>query len=237
MSQAPLAAVVVFPGSNGDRDLLETLTRAGFSARPIPSSEPLPDEVELVGLPGGFSYGDYWRAGMLASQAPAVQGIADLVQRGGLCIGICNGFQILVESGLLDGALATNAPPGFRHRWITIRSHRCRPSPWLDGLPEGQTLRMPMAHGEGNYFHPEPPHLEGRIPFVYEQNPNGSLYDAAALLDDTGRILGIMPHPERAADPDLGSADGLALFRAAYRYLIANPPTRPGAQGTLPRRS
>src|SRR5688572_30107179 len=113
--KVPRASVVVFPGSNGDRDLAEALERAGFAVRTQASDEAVPDDVQLVGLPGGFSYGDYWRAGMLASQARAVQSIPRLVARGGLAIGICNGFQILVEAGLLPGALSYNDPPGFRH--------------------------------------------------------------------------------------------------------------------------
>lgn len=215
-----VAAVVVFPGSNGDRDLLETFTRAGFQAHLHDSREPVPAHVRLVGLPGGFSYGDYWRAGMLASQAPAVQSLPQVVERGGLVVGICNGFQILVESELLPGALSYNSPPGFRHRWITVEVQPNVKSPWLAGLTPGTALRMPMAHGEGCYFHPDGEQaIAGRVPFRYTENLNGSLGDTAALLDSTGRVLGIMPHPERAADPDLGSADGLALFTAAHGYL------------------
>ncbi len=219
MSAGPGAAVLVFPGSNGDRDLGETLERVGFTVSYLPSGSRIPEGVAVVGLPGGFSYGDYWRAGVLASQAPAVRDLPGHVARGGLVIGICNGFQILVESGLLPGALTYNSPPGFRHRWIEIEATGRGRSPWLDGMAAGTRLRLPMAHGEGNYFHPEGADaLAPRVPLVYCRNPNGSLADAAALLDDTGRVLGIMPHPERASDPDLGSTDGLALFQAAFRY-------------------
>lgn len=219
MSGVP-AAVIVFPGSNGDRDLFETLQAAGFAPFYHPAHAALPAHTPLAGLPGGFSYGDYWRAGMLASQAPAVLSLPALVERGGLVMGICNGFQILVESGLLPGALYYNNPPGFRHRWIDVRINAANPSPWLHGLVAGTRLRMPMAHGEGNYFHPDgEAAIAGHVPLVYEQNPNGSLGNAAALLDSTGRILGIMPHPERAADADLGSSDGMHLFRAARQAL------------------
>ncbi len=224
MSRAqPKATVIVFPGSNGERDLLETLARAGFDATYARSDESLPDGLALVGLPGGFSYGDYWRAGMLASQAQAVQGIAAHVDAGGLCIGICNGFQILVEGGLLPGALSYNDPPGFRHRWLTLRVTEARSSPWLHGIPVGTTLRLPMAHGEGSYFHPDGPSaLDGSVPLVYENNPNGSIADTAGLLDPTGRILGVMPHPERASEPHIGSADGARLFDAAYTWVTAS---------------
>lgn len=217
---SPKAAVIVFPGSNGDRDLLETFTRVGFETSTVRSDAPLPDDLAVVGLPGGFSYGDYWRAGMLASQARAVQGIAAHVEAGGLCIGICNGFQILVEGGLLPGALSYNDPPGFRHRWLSLRVKQARQSPWFHGIPAGTTLRLPMAHGEGSYFHPDGPSaLESSVPLAYETNPNGSIADTAALLDSTGRILGVMPHPERASEPHLGSADGARLFEAAYRWV------------------
>ena len=215
------AAVIVFPGSNGDRDLFETLEAAGFSVTYHPSHQPLPDDLELAGLPGGFSYGDYWRAGMLASQAPAVRSLPALVARGGLVIGICNGFQILVEAGLLPGGLTYNSPPGFRHRWVTLVAGESE-SPWLAGLEPGAELRMPMAHGEGQYLHPDGPEaLAAQVPFTYADNPNGSMADAAALSDGTGQVLGIMPHPERAADPLLGCADGLQLFASAKTYLEA----------------
>lgn len=215
----PVAVVVVFPGSNGDHDLFETFERAGFRTRMLASDDILPPDADVVGLPGGFSYGDYWRAGMLSSQAKAVQCLPDHVSRGGLVIGVCNGFQILVEAGLLPGALTYNRPPGFLHRWVTLKAIAARPSPWFSTTPPGTTLRVPLAHGEGNYFHPAgPAGLTGVVPLVYEANPNGSLQNAAALLDPTGHILGLMPHPERASEPDLGSADGLRLFQAAVAY-------------------
>jgi phosphoribosylformylglycinamidine synthase len=213
----PRAAVIVFPGSNGDRDLLETLGTAGFDAFPHPSGRPLSEDVVLAGLPGGFSFGDYWRAGMLASQEPAVRSLEALVDRGGLVIGVCNGFQILVEAGLLPGALSYNDPAGFRHRWVTLKCAFDSASPWFGAVPAGTRLRLPIAHGEGSYFHPGGfAAVAERAPLLYEDNPNGSVGNVAALLDHTGRVLGIMPHPERAADPDLGSGDGLRLFEGAF---------------------
>ena len=221
----PGAAVVVFPGSNGDRDLLEALEAGGFEAFFHPSGEPLPGDLALAGLPGGFSFGDYWRAGMLASQEPAVQSLGDLVGRGGMVIGVCNGFQILVEAGLLPGALSYNDPAGFRHRWVTVRCTLATDSPWFAAVAPGTTMRLPIAHGEGSYFHPGGfEAVANRVPLVYENNPNGSMGDIAALLDDTGRVLGIMPHPERASDPLLGSADGMALFEGALERLVTRPP-------------
>ena len=220
MSPAPPAAVVVFPGSNGDRDLFETFERAGFAPTYHRSSEPLAAGVRIAGLPGGFSYGDYWRAGMLASQAPAVRSLPDLVAGGGLVVGICNGFQILVEFGLLPGALAGNAPPGFRHRWLEVEATAAASGPWFSEVPAGTVLRMPMAHGEGRYLHPDgPAAVDGRVPLRYRDNPNGSMADAAALLDETGRVLGVMPHPERASEAAVGSDDGMRLFRSARDWL------------------
>ncbi|MDP2624314.1 MAG: phosphoribosylformylglycinamidine synthase I [Actinomycetota bacterium] len=220
----PRAAVIVFPGSNGDRDLLEALRAAGFDSFPHPSGQPLPDDVALAGLPGGFSYGDYWRAGMLASQEPAVRSLSSLIDRGGLVIGVCNGFQILVEAGLLPGALSYNDPAGFRHRWVTVRCALETDSPWFRNVPNGATLRLPIAHGEGSYFHPGGfDAVASHAPLLYEENPNGSMGALAALLDDTGRVLGIMPHPERASDPDLGSEDGLSLFTGAFGAVARHP--------------
>jgi phosphoribosylformylglycinamidine synthase len=221
----PRAAVIVFPGSNGDRDLLETLRTAGFDAFPHPSGRALPEDVVLAGLPGGFSFGDYWRAGMLASQEPAVRSLDHLVDRGGLVIGVCNGFQILVEAGLLPGALSYNDPAGFRHRWVTLGCAFDSDSPWFGAVPAGTRLRMPIAHGEGSYFHPGGfDAVAAHAPLLYEDNPNGSVGSVAALLDGTGRVLGIMPHPERASDSDLGSGDGLRLFAGAYEWLASRLP-------------
>lgn len=218
----PRAAVIVFPGSNGDRDLLEGLLAAGFDAFLHPSDRPLPDGIQLAGLPGGFSYGDYWRAGMLASQEPSVVDLPGFVASGGLVIGVCNGFQILVEGGLLPGALGYNDPAGFRHRWVTVEVTDQASGPWFSALEPGDRMRLPIAHAEGNWFHPDGfDAVADRVPLVYEENPNGSLGDLAALLDDTGRVLGIMPHPERASHPDLGSTDGLLLLSGAHRSILA----------------
>ncbi len=217
------AAVIVFPGSNGERDLFEALSLAGFAPRYHPARAELPDDVGLVGLPGGFSYGDYWRAGMLASRAPAVRSLAGFIARGGLTIGICNGFQILVEAGYLPGALTYNRPPRFVHRFIdvavTAAAKQCG-SPWFTTLTEGARLRLPIAHAEGCYDHPGgSAAIADRVPLVYTDNPNGSLGDAAAVLDASGRVLGVMPHPERASEAVLGSQDGLLLFQAARLFL------------------
>jgi phosphoribosylformylglycinamidine synthase len=220
-STTPQAAVIVFPGSNGERDLFESLGLAGFAVQYLSAQQEIPDEVSLVGLPGGFSYGDYWRAGVLASRARAVRALAAFHARGGLLLGVCNGFQILVEAGYLKGALSYNHPPRFVHRWVDLEvTPAAARSPWFSSLPEGTRLRLPIAHAEGSYQHPEGVDaVRSLIPLRYVSNPNGSLADAAALLDDSGRILGIMPHPERACDQILGSQDGLRILQAAHKYL------------------
>ncbi len=221
--RTPHAAVVVFPGSNGDRDLLEALNLSGFSARLHPAHMALPADVELVGLPGGFSYGDYWRAGMLASRARAVQSLPAWLAAGGLVIGVCNGFQILVEAGILPGALSYNQPPRFVHRWIEVEVTPAavrNKSPWFRQARVGDRLRLPIAHAEGRYVHPQGEDvIATRVPLVYCENPNGSLADTAAVLDDSGRVLGIMPHPERACEAVLGSDAGAALFQSARQFL------------------
>lgn len=220
-SSAPRAAVLVFPGSNGEHDLVEALQRCGFAADLHPASQSLPQTAQLVALPGGFSYGDAWRAGLLASRAPAVRELAAWVTRGGLLLGVCNGFQILVAAGLLPGALTHNQPAGFQHRWVDVQvTAAARHSPWFAELPVGSRLRLPIAHAEGCVLHPlGESWVQARTPLVYDRNPNGSQADAAAMLDDSGRILGLMPHPERASHRLLGSDDGCRLFRGARAYL------------------
>ena len=217
------ACVVVFPGSNGDRDLLEALQVAGFEAAPHPSDEALPADCALVALPGGFSFGDYWRAGALARQSTAVRTLPKWLEGGGLCIGICNGFQILVETGVLPGALGANEPSGFRHAWSTLEVTDAS-SPWFSGFKEGAVLRLPIAHGEGRYLPPEAGLGLARAALTYQRETNGSWLRLAGLTDATGRVLGLMPHPERAIDKAQGSADGLALFTSAFHWLKDNPP-------------
>ena len=212
--------MVVFPGSNGDRDLWEAFALAGFAPRYIAADEVIPADVHVVGLPGGFSYGDYWRAGVLASRSAAMQSLPTWLKHGGLVIGICNGFQILVEAGLIPGALWFNEPSGFRHRWIDVQvSEHAAASPWFNTLQAGAHLHIPMAHGEGNYQFPNADAaLTERIPLTYTNNPNGSVHNAAALCSYEGRVLGIMPHPERACEAILGSTHGFALFQSAFNY-------------------
>lgn len=211
------AAVIAFPGSNGDRDLTEALQQAGFEVRVLSSDANIPTDYELIALPGGFSYGDYWRAGVLARTAPAVRNLPSHIARGALVIGICNGFQILVEAGILPGALASNEPPGFIHDWVDISiDASARTSPWFAHVAV-DTLRLPIAHGEGN-FRPAP-NTPARIAVRYQRPFNGAFDAAAGLLDASGRVLGLMPHPERAHAALQGSADGAMIFASAHRYL------------------
>jgi len=212
--------VVVFPGSNCDRDALHAVGLAG--AEPVALWHETPDlrGADVVLLPGGFAYGDYLRAGVLARFSPIMGPVREHAQRGGLVLGICNGFQVLAEAGLVPGALLRNTTLRFEHRWVRLAVER-RDTPFTRAIPEGRTLRMPVAHGEGCYHLPEP-HLDalesaGQVVFRYvrpEGNPNGSLRDIAGVIDAGGRVCGLMPHPERASEALLGSDDGMLLFRS-----------------------
>lgn len=228
-----LAAVVQFPGSNADFDAFYTLSRVlGVPTKYVFHKDvALPPGTDLVVLPGGFSYGDYLRCGAIARFAhimPAVQAHAD---RGGLLLGICNGFQILTETGILPGALTRNAHLRFECRDVTLRVDG--EGAFTQGM-RGETLRLPIAHGEGRYQADaatmETLEREGRIALRYAPglddglpwNPNGSLHDIAGIYGGPRRnVLGLMPHPERASEPALGSADGARLFRTALKSLVS----------------
>lgn len=212
--------VVVFPGSNCDRDALHAARLAGAEAVPLWHETADLRGSSVVILPGGFAYGDYLRAGVLARFSPIMAAVRDHVARGGLALGICNGFQVLAEGGLLPGALLRNASLRFEHRWVRLAVER-RDTPFTRAVPAGMLLRMPVAHGEGCYYLPGDAlaRLEaaGQVLFRYagpEGNPNGSLHDIAGVMDATGRVCGLMPHPERAAEAILGSDDGLLLLRS-----------------------
>ncbi len=211
------AAVVTFPGSNCDRDLAVALSAAGFEvARVWHKDSDLPAGLDVVGIPGGFSFGDYLRCGAIAARAPVMQAVVRFAAAGGHVLGVCNGFQVLIEAGLLPGALMRNA--GLR---FVCRPQRLRvataDSVFTAAFRPGVEPVIPIAHHDGNYR--AGPELlarlagEDRIAFTYIDNPNGSAGDIAGVLSDNRRVLGMMPHPERAIDPAQGSADGLALFR------------------------
>lgn len=213
------AAVVVFPGSNCDRDAATALRAAtGRAPAMVRHRETELPDVDLVVLPGGFAYGDYLRPGAIAARAPAMRAVAAMAARGVAVLGICNGFQILTEAGLLPGALVRNAGLRFVCREVGLRVGPAR-SPFTAGYAAGAAIRLPVAHNEGNYAADAETLArlegEGRIAFRYdpeEASPNGSAAGIAGVLDEAGRVLGMMPHPERAVDPAVGGADGAALF-------------------------
>ncbi len=214
--------VVRFPGSNCDFDcawlvehrLNQPLAWAWHEDKKLP-----PTDVLLV--PGGFSYGDYLRAGAIAATSPVCEAIVRHAEKGGLVMGICNGFQILTEIGLLPGALQQNSGLRFACQWVHLRVEN-NTGPFLSHLPVGTVLRLPIAHAEGNYTPPaKGPRPVAALLYCDENgvvseasNPNGSVGNIAGLLNQQGNVLGLMPHPERAADPQLGGTDGLALFSA-----------------------
>jgi phosphoribosylformylglycinamidine synthase subunit PurQ / glutaminase len=220
--------VVVFPGSNCDRDALHAARLAGAEAEALWHEEPSVGGADLVILPGGFSYGDYLRAGALARFSPVMRAVRDHAQAGGLVLGICNGFQVLAEAGLLPGALLRNTSLRFEHRWVRLSVERLDTA-FTRAVPPGRTLRMPIAHGEGCYFldPADLDALEARrgVLFRYaapEGNPNGSLADIAGVMDASGRVCGLMPHPERAAEALLGSDDGLLILRSLVESAAAS---------------
>ena len=219
--------VVVFPGSNCDRDALYAAALAGAESFPVWHESTDLRGADLVILPGGFAYGDYLRAGALARFSPVMGAVRDHAARGGLLLGICNGFQVLAEAGLVPGALLRNASLRFEHRWVRLSVER-HDTPFTRAIPAGTTLRMPIAHGEGNYFLPDADldalEARGGVAFRYtspEGNPNGSARDIAGVLDERGTTCGLMPHPERAAEAILGSDDGMLLFRSLVESAAA----------------
>ena len=212
--------IVVFPGSNCDRDALHAVRLAGADAELLWHDDPDLHGADAVILPGGFAHGDYLRAGAIARVSPIMGAVRDHAARGGLVLGVCNGFQVLTEAGLLPGALRRNDTLRFEHRWVRLSVER-HDTPFTWAVPHGMTLRLPIAHGEGNYYlAPESlAQLEAnrQVLFRYappEGNPNGSISDIAGVTDASGRVAGLMPHPERAAEELLGSDDGMLLLRS-----------------------
>jgi len=209
--------VVRFPGSNCDSDAFHAVELAG--AEPIFLWHDDPDlrGCEALILPGGFAYGDYVRAGVIARFSPVMRSVSDAAARGLPVLGICNGFQVLAEARLLPGVLLRNEGLRFVHRWVRTRVES-PDTPFTASIPEGTVLRMPVAHGEGRYFNDDAAldELErgGRVCFRYLDNPNGSLRDVAGVANAAGNVVGLMPHPERADESLLGSADGMLLFRS-----------------------
>ncbi len=227
------SAVIVFPGSNCDRDLQVALGQA--AGRPAEmvwhKDAELPAGLDVVAVPGGFSFGDYLRCGAIAARSPIMRAVVSFAERGGLVLGICNGFQVLIEAGLLPGALMRNANLKFVCRDVHLRVETTA-SPFTNAYGNGGVARMPVAHHEGNFI-ADPDTIaalqgEDRIAFRYCQadgteggNPNGAMADIAGVLGPNRRVLGMMPHPERLADPALGGTDGAKLFESLTRALVS----------------
>ena len=226
-------AVLRFPGTNNENDVIRALSLIN-GANPIlvPSRKGLAglEEADAIVIPGGFSYGDYLRAGAVASVETITEGVRDLAEDGKPIIGICNGFQILTEMGLLPGALLPNKSAHFVCKWVYLKISD-NTTIFTEGM-EGRVIRIPIAHAEGNYYCTEEERVslndEFRIPFKYCNeagdvdiafNPNGSIDNIAGIINQKGNVLGMMPHPERASRPVLGSSDGLAILENFVRAI------------------
>ncbi len=219
------AAVVQFPGSNCDRDLAVGFRLAGFDVEIVWHKDAsLPDDVDIVGVPGGFSYGDYLRCGAIAAQSPIMRAVAEFAGRGGHVLGVCNGFQVLCETRLLPGVLMRNAGLKFVCRSEPLRVATAD-SPFTSGYAKGDAIAYPIAHHDGNYQIDEDGlallRAEDRIAFTYRDNPNGSRADIAGVLSANRRVLGLMPHPERAVEASHGNEHGAAMFSALAGALVA----------------
>ncbi|MEL6196708.1 MAG: phosphoribosylformylglycinamidine synthase subunit PurQ [Pseudomonadota bacterium] len=219
------SAVIVFPGSNCDRDMRVALgRRTGGSVTMVwHKDSALPEGLDLVAIPGGFSFGDYLRVGAIAAQAPIMRAVRDFALRGGHVLGVCNGWQVMIEAGLLPGALMRNADLKFVCRDVHLAA--AARTPFTKAITQGQVIRIPVAHHDGNFVADTATldRLEGdgRVAFRYVgpqgdrvpgANPNGSQRDIAGVVSENGRVLGMMPHPERLADAALGGDDGRLVF-------------------------
>jgi phosphoribosylformylglycinamidine synthase len=229
------AAVLVFPGINRERDMARTLRLvSGREPAMVWHAEPeLPAGTDLVVIPGGFSYGDYLRCGAIAARAPVMDAVRAHAKRGGLVLGVCNGFQILCESGLLPGVLMRNAALKFVCREVCLRIERSD-TPFTRGYNAGQVISVPVAHGEGNYVADKKTITrlegEGRVLFRYtapdgsldpQWNHNGATNAIAGILNDDGNVLGMMPHPENHVEASMGSTDGRGLFAGLVQHLAS----------------
>ena len=219
------AAVLVFPGSNCDRDLTVAFRAAGAEVVSVWHKETaLPPSTDIVGVPGGFSWGDYLRCGAIAARAPIIGALRAHVERGGYALGVCNGFQVMTETGLLPGALMRNAGLRFVCRTVPL-TVATADSAFTSGFARDQAVRLPVAHHDGNYVADAETVArlrgEDRIALTYDGDVNGSVARIAGVLSPNRRVLGMMPHPERAADPALGLTDGAPIFRALAGMAVA----------------
>jgi len=241
-------AVLQFPGSNCDQDVVHVLRNVlGHSARLLWHKEQSLGAAEAVIVPGGFSYGDYLRTGAIARFSPVMQAVQSFAAQGGPVLGICNGFQILCEAGLLPGALIRNRSLQFRCEHVFLQTVT-RDSPFTSQVPEGQLLRLPIAHGEGCYFADDATlarlkanqqilwrYVDANAAATETANPNGSLDGIAGICNEARNVAGLMPHPERASEPILGSTDGRWIFESLVHALAAaaSPPSSPVAADEL----
>jgi phosphoribosylformylglycinamidine synthase len=220
------AAVVTFPGSNCDRDLAVAIEQicGGTVERAWHGDAALSDRLDLIALPGGFSYGDYLRSGAMAARSPIMRAVLDAANRGVAVLGVCNGFQVLTEAGVLPGALMRNAGIDFVCREVALRVETSQ-SLFTAGYAAGQEIVLPVAHHDGNYFADEATldrlEGEGRVAFRYGEPVNGSARNIAGVLNDAGNVLGMMPHPERMIEPAHGGSDGRRMFESLVGALAA----------------
>lgn len=219
------SAVITFPGSNCDRDMADALEKISGSTphRVWHGDAELPDGLDFIALPGGFSYGDYLRCGAMAARSPIMQAVVDAAGRGVPVLGVCNGFQVLTESRLLPGALLRNAKMNFVCREVALTVANAQ-TLFTSGYDAGQRVVMPVAHHDGNYFADADTldrlEGEGRVAFRYAETVNGSARQIAGLLNAAGNVLGMMPHPERMIEAEQGGTDGRAMFESAIKGLI-----------------
>ena len=238
VARPPRVTVAVFPGTWSERDFAHVATAVlGWEARLAWHTETDLGAPDAVVLPGGFAHGDHLRTGAIARFSPIMESVEAFAAAGGPVIGSCNGFQILAEAGLLPGALMRNDHLEFRCDWQTLRVESSASSPaWLGDLRDGDVIRLPISHGEGRYV-ADPVILDeleatGRVVLRYAEadgrvtaaaNPNGSERGIAGIVNERGNVLGLMPHPERASEADVGGTDGLRLFRSLERWLHERP--------------
>ena len=220
------AAVITFPGSNCDRDMADALEKISGEAplRVWHGDADLPQRLDFIALPGGFSYGDYLRCGAIASRSPVMRAVVAAAERGVPVLGVCNGFQVLTESGLLPGALLRNSGIRFVCREVELTVENSQ-SLFTAGFEAGQTIRLPVAHHDGNFYADDATldrlEGEGRVALRYAEEVNGSARSIAGVLNEAGNVLGMMPHPERAIEAAHGGSDGRVVFESAIKGLVS----------------
>ena len=235
MSRSPRIAVVIFPGTWSERDFVHVAELLGWEASLVWHLDADLGDPDAVVLPGGFAHGDYLRTGAIARFSPVMRAVEEFAAAGGAVLGSCNGFQVLTEAGVLPGVLLRNDHLEFRCDWQPLRVEHAAGA-WLGGLADGETIRLPISHGEGRYYADEAVlddlEASGRVVLRYadesgaisrDANPNGSLRSIAGIVNERGNVLGLMPHPERAAEAEVGGTDGLRLLRSLEAWLVAQP--------------